>query len=338
MVFRNYSFLFIITFGLNKPILTMNERILLASYAIRIKHKKEDAYLSTFNGVDDFYNLLKKFFDYIFRNVNQLKDRAGNENIHLTLDELPLFDDAKRIFYGYFSSGVSGDKYKIKEIASNTTLLDVDRTNHASFRDVFFYFYIPQNKSIGYLILQRKTHFGIKTKLTPALNGFLAKEGYMDNYLELKNIIHISVYKNMMRFGKLKKVELVKNKIPNNLEEYISNNQSYQETKGTFRSSFTSRTSLPDSWKSYIDKLLRKELNETVEIDGLDDSFNDLEFMLDLNGKQKTFYIKDRHKVQPDIDVTNNIDFENETPTIESLVKNAQELIDDVIKLTPTNV
>lgn len=316
----------------------MNERILLASYAIRIKHKKDNAYLSAFNGVDDFYNFLKKFFDYIFRNVNQLKDRAGNENIHLTLDEIPAFDDSKRIFYGYFSSGISGDNYKIKDIATNTILIDVDRKEHASFRDVFFYFYIPQNKSIGYLILQRKTHFGIKTKLTPALNGFLAKEGYMESYLELKNIVHISVYENMMKFGKLKKVELVKNKIPNNLEDYISNNENYQETKGTFRTSFTSRTSLPNTWKSYIDKLVKKELNQTVEIDGLDDSFSDLEFQLDLNGKQKTFYIKNHQRVQPDIDVTSNIDFENEIPTTESLLKNAQELIDDIIKLDPKNV
>ncbi|WP_294236712.1 MULTISPECIES: hypothetical protein [Chryseobacterium] len=316
----------------------MNERILLASYAIRIKHKKEYAYLSAFNNVDDFYNFLKKFFDYIFRNVNQLKDRAGNENIHLTLDEIPTSNDSERIFYGYFSSGVSGDKYKVKDIATNTTLIDVDRKNHASFRDVFFYFYIPKNKSIGYLILQRKTHFGIKTKLTPALNSFLAKEGYMENNLELKNIIHISVYEHMMQFGKLKKVELVKNKIPNNLEDYINNNQNYQQTRGTFRTSFTSRTSLPDNWKTYIDRLLKKELNETIEIDGLDDSFTDLEFQLDLNGKQKTFYIKNQHRVQPDIDVTSNIKFENEAPTTESLVKNARELIDDIIKLVPKNV
>lgn len=316
----------------------MNERILLASYAIRIKHKKEDAYLSAFNGVDDFYNFLKKFFDYIFRNVNQLKDRAGNENIHLTLDEIPISDDSKRIFYGYFSSGISGDKYKVKDLATNTTLINVDRRNHASFRDVFFYFYIPKNKSIGYLILQRKTHFGIKTKLTPALNSFLAKEGYMENYLELKNIVHISVYEHMMKFGKLKKVELVKNKIPNNLEDYINNDENYQKTKGTFRTSFTSRTSLPNNWKTYIDKLLRKELNETVEIDGLDDSFTDLEFQLDLNGKQKTFYIKNQQRVQPDIDVTNSIEFENETPKTESLVQNAKALIDDIIKLVPKNV
>lgn len=316
---------------------TMNERILLASYAIRIKHKRDDAYLSAFNGVDDFYDLLKKFFDYIFVNVNQLKDRLGNETIHLTLDEMPQFDDSNRICYGYFSSGISGDNYKVKDLETNTVLVNVDRKNHASFRDVFFYFYIPQNKSIGYLILQRKTHFGIKTKLTPALNGFLAKEGYMENNLQLKNIIHVSVYEKMMRHGKLTKVELVKNRIPNTLEEYIHNNENYSETKGKLKTSFTSRTSLPDSWKTFIDKLVRKERNETVEIDGLDDNFSDLEFQLDLNGKQKTFYIKNQQRVQPDIDVTNNIDFENEIPTTESLLKSAEDLIED-IKLIPKNV
>lgn len=315
----------------------MTERILLASYSINIKFQKEDAYLSAFNSVDDFYPVLKKFFTYIFKNVNQLKDRAGNETIYLTLDELPTYDDKKRICYGYFSSGISGDTYKVKEVATNKVVMDVDRNEHASFRDVFFYFSIPYNKSQGYLILQRKTHFGIKTKLAPALNGFLAKEGYMENYLSLKNLIHNSVYKQMMKFGKLKKVELVKNKIPSNLEDYLSNDENYAQTKGSLRTSFSSRIGLPESWKESIDKLMKKERNETVEIDGLDENFTDLEFQLEVNGKQKTFYIKNQHRVQPDIDVSNNIEFVNGFPTTESLVKNAEELLDELIKIKPNN-
>lgn len=316
----------------------MNERILLASYAIKIKYKRENAYLSAFNSVDDFYPFLKKFFKYIFENINHLKDRSGNNTIFLTLDELPIFDDKKRTCYGYFSSGISGDNYKVKEIATNKTVMDVDRENHASFRDVFFYFSIPYNKSQGYLILQRKTNFGIKTKLTPALNGFLAKEGYVDNNLSLNNLIHISVYQQMMKLGKLKKVELVKNKIPNNLEDYLNNDENYTERKGTLKTSFSSGTALPESWKNYIDKLVRKERNETVEIEGLDDNFTDLEFQLEMNGKQKTFYIKNQQRVQPDIDVTNNIEFENGIPKTDSLVKNAEELIEEVIKIIPKNV
>jgi len=316
----------------------MNERILLSSYSIRIEHNKEDAYLSAFNDVDDFYKTLEKFLDYIIKNVNELTDKSGKHKIYLTLEEPAKFDYEKRTCYGYFSSGISGDNYKVKELATNKTVFSVDRTNHASFRDVFFLFYIPRNKSIGYLILQRKTNFGIKTKLAPALNTYLNLQGYVNNYLSLKNIVHSSVYEKMMRLGKLKKVELVKNKIPSNLEDYINKEQNYEQIKGSFRTSFSSRLSLPEMWKTYIDKLMRKDLKETVEIDGLDENFSDLEFVLDLHGKQKTFYIKNRHKVQPDMDVTNSVDFENGIPTTESLVQNAQELIDDILQLTPKNV
>ena len=315
----------------------MSERILLSTYSIKIKNKKEYAYLSAFNDVDDFFKTLKKFLNYIITNVNTLKDSSNKHTIYLTLEEQPVFDEKKRICYGYFSSGISGDNHRIKELATNKTVFNVDGNNHASFRDVFFYFHIPYNKSQGYLILQRKINFGIKTKLQPALNSFLAKEGYVNNYLSLQNIIHISVYKQMMKLGKLKKVELVKNRIPENLEDYINNDQNYEQTKGSFRTSFSSRISLPEKWKTYIDKLMRKELNETVEIDGLDENFSDLEFQLELNGKQKTFYIKNRHRVQPDIDVTNNIDFENDIPKTESLVKNSEELIEEVLKLVPKN-
>lgn len=315
----------------------MSERILLSSYSIKIKNNKDFAYLSAFNDVDDFYNVLEKFLDFILKNVNELTDRSGEHKIYLTLEEKPKFLKKERVCYGYFSSGISGEDYKIKELATNTTLLNVNRANHASFRDVFFYFYIPQNKSLGYLILQRKKNFGIKTKLHPALNSFLMHEGYVNNYLTLQNIIHISVYQQMMKLGKLKKVELVKNKIPDSLEDYVNNDQNYKQTKGTFRTSFSSRISLPETWKTYIDNLMRKEPNETVEIDGLDDNFTELEFQLDLNGKQKTFYIKNRHRVQPDIDVTNSIEFENDIPKTESLAQNSKELIDDILNLAPKN-
>ena len=316
----------------------MNEKILLASYSVIIKFKREDAILNQFNTVDDFYVVLKNFLKYIHKNVNQLKDRSGKKTIFLTLDEPAIFNDSKRICYGYFSSGITGERYKVKEIATNTVLMDVDKNDHASYRDVFFYFKIPSGKTQGYLILQRKTQFGIKTKLVPALNGFLAKEGYTQNNLRLNNILHSSVYENMMLNGKLKKVELVRNKIPDNLEDFLNNDENYKTTKGTFKSSFSSGNSLPEKWKNIIHKLSLKEKNETVEIDGLDDNFTDLEFQLELNGKQKTFYIKNQHRVQPDIDVTNNIDFKDDVPTTESLIQNAEEIINDIIEIKPKNV
>lgn len=315
----------------------MKERILLSSYSIKIKNNKEYGYLSAFNGVDDFYNIVEKFLDFILKNVNELIDKSGQHKIYLTLEEKPKFERVNRICYGYFSSGISGEDYRVKDLATNTTILNVNRANHASFRDVFFYFSIPRNKSLGYLILQRKSNFGIKTKVQPALNSFLQKEGYVGSYLSLHNIIHSSVYEKMMSLGKLKKVELVKRTIPKSLEEFVNNDQNYEETNGTFKTSFSSRISLPETYKSYIDNLMNKVPNSTIEIDGLDDNFTELEFQLELNGKQKTFYIKNQHRVQPDIDVTNSTEFKNDIPTLESLVQNSKEIIAEILTLIPRN-
>lgn len=316
----------------------MEERILLSTYVIKIiDNKKNNQYLSSFNGSDDFLLVFEKFSNYIFENVNQLKDKSGQNIIHLTLEEKPKLEKKERYLYGFFSSGIGGEKYKLKDITTNETVLNVNK-NHAAFRDVFFYLYIPKDKNIGYLILQRKNSFGIKTKLSPALNAYIAKEGYQNYYISINNILHNSVYRKMMDHGKLKKVELVKRKIPNNLEDYVNNNENYQETKGIFKTSFSSRNSLPDNWKEYIERLLKKERNETVEIEGLDENFSDLEFQLDLNGKQKTFYVKNQHRTQPDIDVTANIEFIDDSPTVESLIKQSKELIEDLLEIKPKNV
>ena len=50
----------------------MEERILLSTYVIKIiDNKKNNQYLSSFNGSDDFLLVFEKFSNYIFENVNQ---------------------------------------------------------------------------------------------------------------------------------------------------------------------------------------------------------------------------------------------------------------------------
>lgn len=318
----------------------MEDKILLATYLIRIRDNENNPQiLSYFNGSDDFLDTFHSFTQFIYSNVNQLSDSSGRHKIHLTLEEPAVFEKNNRRIYGYFSSGVSGEKYTVKDINTNETEMLVER-HHAAFRNVFFYFYVPKGKNVGYLILQRKSNFGIKTKLKPAINSYIKQEGYQIYNILIHNVLHNSVYQRMMRDGKLKKVDLIKRKIPNSIEDYIHNDKKAEEIKGTFRSSFSSRTSLPEHWKDYINKLFKntKDKNETVEINNLDENFEDLEFQLELNGKKKTFYIKNKQRIQPDIDVTANVaKDEYDEPTLESLVTQAEELIQDLLDIKPKN-
>lgn len=318
----------------------MEERILLATYVVKIyDNNKNQQTLCHFNGTDDFLSTFQLFTEYIFENVNRLPDSSGRRKIHLTLEKPATTEEDNRCIYGYFSSGVSGEKYRLVNTNTNETEMDV-HTHHAAFRNVFFYLYVPKNRTFGYLILQRKHNFGIKTKLIPAINSYIKLNGYQIFDVHINNIVHISVYNKMMREGNLKKVELVKRRIPRSLEAYIEGNEQPEEIPGTFRSSFTSRTSLPQNWKDFIDRIFKQHdtRNATLDIQGLDDNFSDIEFELELKGKKKTFYVANRQRIQPDIDVTRSIEFENDEPTTESLKSQAIELIEEMLEITPDNV
>lgn len=318
----------------------MDDRILLSSYTIRILGNDKNYHiLSNINNSIDFIDLFKQFTDDIYQNVNRSQDSQSRHIVHLTLENIAKFEENDdRRLYGFFSSGISGERYKVVDTLTNAAELDV-KPHHAAFRNVFFYLYVPKRKDRAYLILQRKSQFGIKLKLRSVLSQYFTDKGYNDLTLKVNNILNTTVYRKMMTDGKLKKVELIKRKIPRSIEEYMNNNEELEEIKGIFRTSFTSRTSLPESWKDYIDRRFRQQdsQNGSVEIQNLDDNYTDLEFELELNGKKKTFYIRNQQKIQPDIDVTQNIVFENGEPTVESLIQQAKELVSDITQIFTTN-
>lgn len=318
----------------------MDDRILLSSYTIKISGKDKNYHiLSNINNSFDFITLFKQFTDDIYQNINRTLDGQSRHTVHLTLEDIAKFEETdNRRLYGFFSSGISGERYKVVDTLTNEEEMDV-QPHHAAFRNVFFYLYVPQQKNVAYLILQRKSQFGIKLRLRSVLNQYFIDKGYNDLTLQMNNILHTRVYRKMMTDGKLKKVELIKRKIPRSIEEFMNNNEQLEEIKGTFRTSFTSRTSLPESWKDYIDRRFRQQnsQNGTIEIQNLDDNYTDLEFELELNGKKKTFFMMNQQRIQPDIDVTQNIIFENGEPTVDTLIQQAKELINDLTQTSPTN-
>lgn len=317
----------------------MTDRILLSTYTIRLTNsEKENQVLQRYNGEDDFLDFIKQFTDFIFTNTNQLTDRTGTVKIHLTLDEQSKILSTERCVYGLISSGIGGDKFKLVDLTNETPTITAGK-NHVSFRDVFFYFYIPKNKDIGYLILQRKTNFGIKDRLKEAINSYMRSLGITNYYITFNNLIHEKVFKKMMAEGNLKKVDLIKNKIPFSMEEYVNNGVNPAEIKGKQRISFSSYGTLPNQWKEDILGFLKIPVNKdaTLELSGLNE-YEDIEFELELYGKRKTYYVKKQYKTQPDVDVSSSIIFDiNGDPMIDSLVSTAKEMIADFETLKKEN-
>lgn len=309
-------------------------RILLSTYIIKVQDNNDnDQILSRFNGTNDFFHVFENYLNSIFENIIDTSDARDTTSLHLTLDSPPAIDIANRRIYGFFSSGVSGDQYQIRDLESRENILDVQQ-NHAAFRNIFFYIKIPTNKNSGALILQRKAKFGIKTVFKRTINQFVKAEGFQIYKVLVNNILHGSVYRKMMDSGNLKKVEFIKKRIPNSIEEYYRNGGNPEEIPGTLKTSMLSNSGLPQSFKNFVDNLFTKPENERIEIVGIDEEFDEIEFELELNGKRKTFYVAHKNKIQPDVDVTSQIDFDEQgNPILQSLIDQSEDLIGDIIEL-----
>lgn len=314
------------------------ERILLSTYLIKIRdNRRNDQILSHFNGTDDFMNFFDGFLNHIFRNVGAISEASDNTTKHLTLDSPHIINRDQRTVYGYFSSGVSGDEYKIKDVETQDELLNVLR-NHAAYRNIFFYISIPRNRNTAALVLQRKSKFGIKGLLDKSLNRHLKEQGYQIYKIQVNNVLHGQVYRRMMADGKLSKVDLIKRRIPASIEQFYQNDGNLNQIPGTFKTSMMSPVGLPQNFKEFVNRLFTNPNRERIEIAGIDDEFDEVEFELELNGKKKSFYVAQRHRIQPDVDVTSRIEMVDGQPTTESLLDQAIELVQDIIDINPNDV
>lgn len=313
-------------------------KILLSTYLIKVNDNRDNLQiLSRFNGSDDFLKIFENYTIEIFSNIKKESDIRGNNLQHLTLVSPPIVDLQRRRIYGYFYAGISGDIYQIRDIKTSDDLLLVE-PNHVALRKLFFYLQIPKDKISGTLILQKSAKFGIKTILKKTVNKYIKEQGYQKYRVQINNILHGMVYQRMINHGNLKKVELIKYRIPSTLEGYYSNGQEPIETHGKLITSMSSSTSLPEAYRQFIDPLYRNGSKERIEIKDIDEEFDEIEFELELNGKRKTFYIANKQKIQPDIDVTAELEFdENGVPTINSLLSQCEELERDIIEIQPTH-
>jgi hypothetical protein len=305
------------------------EKYIFSTFVVKVTKDKNELLLSLFNGQDDFFNFSQSFFEEIFKNIQRNVDAKDLAILHLTLDSPPIVDNEKRCIYGYLSSGVSGEDYKIKDTLTNEKMFQVNK-NHAAFRDVFFYLQIPKNKTSGALILQRKAKFGIKTIFSKTINQYAKKIGFVGFHIEINNIVHGKVYKKMISDGNLKRIEFIKRRIPKDIADYYEKGGNVDLIPGILKTSM-SASKLPENFKNFVDRLFNNSNRERIEIKDINDDFEEIEFELELNGKRKTFYVVHRNRIQPDIDVTNDLEYFNNEITIESLVKQAEALIDEVI-------
>lgn len=311
----------------------MSKKIYLSTYSLKVFDRQEETLLMNFNGSEDFHKFFTDFMEDVYKNVKKTHTHSDRTVLHLALDEPAISTKSNRTVYWYISSGVSGDKFKVRKEGETETAFE-SNNNHITFRDLFFYLQLPSDKTYGYLIIQKRRDLGAKALLQKALNTYLREKGYLNFNAKITNMLNGRVYERMMSEGNLKSIDFIKKTIPATMEQFYEEGPNTET--GTLTTSIRAPFSLGPYWKNFINKVFNKEYKESIiELDDALDSFNEIEFELELNKKIKTFHVLSKGRTQPDVEVSNDLDFKDNEPTTESLVEVSASLIEDMLTLKP---
>ncbi|WMX12425.1 hypothetical protein [Aureispira sp. CCB-E] len=327
----------------------MADKILLSTYVITVEEKKVPLNLDKLYEDENFIELFESFSMNIMKDPFIPKSKGIFTDKSLTVpsaeilnNRLPFnIDASNNAIYGYFQAGTGGDNFDIMNNSTNVREFSVNSNKHISTKNVFYYLQVPPNSTEGFLVLQKIKNFGIKTDLNNALQIRLKDKLPKGVLVKLHNRVPYDLYKEMIQYGTLKKVEFIKNTVPANMKDFIANNQHARRVKGTMTHTMKMRGGFTSEWLKDAADILRgnNTKNHRIDFDEENAYFDEATFEIELDGKKKTFHTINKNKIQPSVDVTGDVEFDkNKQPTIESLIKVSQELIQDIINLKPKNV
>lgn len=327
----------------------MADKILLSTYVITVEKKKVPQQLDSLIDNQNFIEIFEDFCMNIMKHPFIPKTKGVSTNRNLTIPsseilkgQLPFNLDSQDLsIRGYFQAGAGGDNFNIMNTTTNNREFIVKSTVHISTKNIFYYLHVPKDSTEGFLVLQKIRSFGIKTDLKTSLQYRLKDILPKGCIIKIHNRIPYSLYEEMINYGDLKKIDFIKNTVPQTMKDFISNNKQARRVKGTMTQTLKMKDGFGREWKDKLTTILTsKDLsNQRIDFPEDQEYFDEVSFEIELNGKIKTFHAINKAKVQPSIDVTKDVIMDqNNTPTIESLIAISKELIKEILTITPKHV
>lgn len=319
----------------------MDKRVLFSTYQLTVclKNGRDNQFLDQFNASDnDLFPLLVSFFQDLYSNPRDgASDEGKSGNLQFTLNEPAVIDIKNRIVYGRFESGFIGQRLKIKDRVDRTTAFTGDKSRHTNVSELFFFIRMPMRSREAYCVLQRKSHYGLKTSFHSEFKKWVSAAGFSNITINLKPSLPGSVFHKMLNEGALKQIEFIINRIPGTLDKLHQRDLDDNSERGKFITLIQSPFSLSDHWKNFVrNQYFLNFSNSNVTIDPAVEYYQEITFSLELNGKIKKFYARQKSKTLPDIDVSEGMSFDpDDEPSIKSLVEKSQEVISDVFGKEP---
>jgi len=302
----------------------------LSFYKVAIINKAgEEQVLSRFNGEIDFLEICDNFYNFLTNNVVHYFDNNGNKRAFSISPEIE-YSKEKRSLSTYFNSAYTGQSLDIRNGVTNELVYPVSKKEFQS-RKMFSFFYIPKNSKYGYVVFQNKSKHGIKVVLERQFQIFLNESGYKDYRIILSPGLNFNYLSKMIENGKLKKVRLINYILSQDIQMSLWDSINLSSKDHEIRElKFNSKTE-NNLFKQELNNLFFSKLNNNEKINFMGEyEVDEISFEITCDGSSKTFYVKDRSKVRPNINVTSGMEYISGEPTYASLVKISLGLINDL--------
>lgn len=301
----------------------------LSFYKVAIVNKAgEEQVLSRFNGEIDFLEICDNFYNFLTNNVVHYFDNNGNKRAFSISPEIE-YSKEKRSLSTYYNSAYTGQSLDIRNGVTNELVYLVSKKEFQS-RKMFSLIHIPINTKCGYVVFQNKSKHGIKVVYERQLQIFMNKAGYTGYRVVMTPGLNYSYLSKMIVNGKLKKLRLI-NHTPSRgvqmaLWDNVRLNSDFYIRE--FKCSCKAENYLfkKELYSLFFSKFLgegRINFMNKYQVD-------EISFEITYAGMSKTFYVKDRSKVRPNISISKGLEYVFGEPTFFTLKLLSLDLINEI--------
>lgn len=286
------------------------------------KYKEDCNYLceNVIELITEFYNSLK-----IPESVDYYKKYYGSKD-----NSLIIVEENDRVYISFtIICGAYGLKSNITDINTNEIVYErkINNADVKDFRIMFAFEKDSKNLFVkkGVVLFQVIGSYGIKTLTIEKFKSFLSHNFNIMPFFY--TISTRAAFEKLINAGNFKKINLIKNQVDAELSNAFGVNLG-KEVK-------TYAITKVKEKKKFIDKIL--ELAESnKEVYEIDDNYDDITVMVDINGRTKTTSIKDIRSLYIVEQLPNDvldIDGELIIPKInQEMVNHANDYLDNIVE------
>lgn len=300
-------------------------------YRVALFNKaKEEQVLSHFNGENDLLEVCNQYYYSLKKNKADYMDSQGNKRVFSISSEID-FLRTERMLITHFDSAYTGDEPEIRNADTNALVHKVSKTELIT-RKLFSLCYIPKNSKYGFVVFETKANHGVKVMFESQLQAFLKTSGYEDYRVTLTPALNYNYLSNFITKGKLKKVRSIENTFKEEGQLSLFGEevtplvlQRANEVK------FKNKRDILII-KNELYNLFFSELKEYDKINFMNTHESDeVSFEISYNGSTKIFYIKDRSRMRPIINISKLLEYVDGEPLYNSMIEAAMSSIREIL-------